>query len=177
MLTKTILSEKKARNTVKNKFLFSNSQKKEKVDAELKSLIKLCCNATTERFRVESPCEISVTFVDNEEIREINNDTRGVDRATDVLSFPMNEMANGEFAEEPEIDEKGVILLGDIVLSLEKARAQAEEYGHSFTREVAFLCVHSMLHLLGFDHMTPDDEKEMFSIQEDILTELNIVRE
>ncbi len=160
-----------------NKFLFSNTQKKEKTGTELKGMIKRCCDAVTSRFGLEAPCEISITFVDNEQIREINREERDIDRETDVLSFPMNEMDRGKFSQEPEVDEKGVILLGDIVLSLEKARAQAREYGHSFEREVAFLCVHSMLHLLGFDHMSPEEEKEMFEIQEDVLRKLGITRE
>ena len=161
---------------MKNKFLFSNTQKKLPTGLCLKALIKKCCNAVTEKFGIEYPCEISITFVDNEEIREINRENRDIDRATDVLSFPMNEMKNGEFLYEPDTDERGRLILGDIVLSLEKAEAQAQEYGHSYKREVAFLCVHSMLHLIGFDHMVEEEEKQMFSLQEEILDSLGITR-
>lgn len=153
-----------------------NSQSCVKADAELKNLLKACCEAVLKRFSVGYPCEISITFTDNEGIREINRDNREIDAATDVLSFPMNDMENGAFSGTPDTDENGALILGDIVISLEKAASQAEEYGHSFKREVAFLCVHSMLHLLGFDHMTPADEKQMFALQEKILTEMGITR-
>ena len=101
---------------------------------------------------VDRLCEVSVSFVDEQEIHRLNLETRGVDRATDVLSFPMSE------GEEFEINpENGAALLGDIVISLPRALAQAEEYGHSPEREVGFLTVHSVLHLLGYDHV--DDEE------------------
>ena len=169
-------SESRVKRTVKNKFLFSNTQKKKPAGLFLKTLIKKCCDAVTEKFDIEYPCEISITFVDNEQIREINRETRDIDRATDVLSFPMNEMKDGEFLCEPDTDDRGRLILGDIVISLEKAQAQAQEYGHSYKREVSFLCVHSMLHLIGFDHMVEEEEKQMFALQEEILESLGITR-
>ena len=109
---------------------------------------------------------MSVTFVDNERIRELNREFRNIDRATDVLSFP---------ADEPVVKGKGRFL-GDIALSLERAKTQSEEYGHSFRREVAFLTAHSVLHLLGFDHIVPEEEKEMFAKQEKVLNDMGITR-
>ena len=108
-----------------------------------------------------------MTFTDNEGIRELNKKFRNMDKPTDVLSFPLFDF-EGE-SEEPPIDEI-VNNLGDIVISLEKAREQAEEYGHSFERETAFLCVHSMLHLLGYDHeISEEDDKEMRARQTEIM--------
>ncbi len=119
-------------------------------------------------------CEISVSVVDNEEIREINRQFRNIDRATDVLSFPMLTFAEGEKAEVNENDE---IILGDIIISLERAKEQAEEYGHSLKREIAFLTAHSMLHLLGYDHMEQQEEEEMFRRQREILLRAGFPRE
>ncbi len=112
-----------------------------------------------------------MTLVDNERIRGMNAEFRGIDRETDVLSFPLGDEEG--FEVDPDTD---AILLGDIVISLERANAQAEEYGHSFKREVAFLITHSLFHLLGYDHMTEDEEKEMFAKQEKVLQKLGITR-
>lgn len=120
------------------------------------------------------PCEISVSIVDNAEIRQINRQFRGIDRATDVLSFPQLTFAEGE---EPEKNESGEVLLGDVIISLERAREQAAEYGHSLLREIAFLTAHSMLHLLGYDHMEPEEEAEMFRRQREILILAGFPRE
>lgn len=117
--------------------------------------------------------ELSVTFTDNENIHVLNREYRGVDRPTDVLSFPMYSFADGDVPEDEEI-----VSLGDIVISVEKAREQAEEYGHSFRREIAFLAVHSVLHLLGYDHeISEEDEKEMFDLQDKIMNALGIGRD
>ena len=118
-------------------------------------------------------CELSVTFTDNGKIRILNRDYRGIDRPTDVLSFPMYSFSDGDV---PDGDEH--VMLGDIVISVEKAREQAAEYGHSIRREIAFLAVHSVLHLLGYDHETSEeDEKEMFDLQEKIMNALGIGRD
>lgn len=122
----------------------------------------------------EKPCEVSVSIVDNEEIRQINKQFRGIDRATDVLSFPLLSFEEGE---KPDCNEKDEVLLGDIIISIERAREQAEEYGHSLKREIAFLTAHSMLHLLGYDHMEEGEEAEMFARQKDILNQAGIPRE
>ncbi|WP_392453909.1 rRNA maturation RNase YbeY [Chryseomicrobium aureum] len=121
---------------------------------------------------VAQDAELSVSFVTNEEIQEINKTYRGKDAVTDVISFAMQEHGEGEIqiiGEEP-------ILLGDIIISVDRGREQAIEYGHSFERELAFLAAHGLLHLLGYDHMTEQDEREMFAKQEHYLTEFGLPR-
>ena len=117
--------------------------------------------------------EVSITFVDDQEIQEINKTYRGKDQPTDVLSFPMYE------ADEEEIevvDEEEPLLLGDIIVSIPRAKEQAEEYQHSFERELGFLVVHGFLHLLGYDHESEEDEQKMMTRQEEILSEHGLVR-
>lgn len=140
---------------------------------DIEHLIEICTAAALEEEGIEDDAEVSVTLVDNETIRGINNEHRGIDRATDVLSFPMGD---GEYFEvDPDTD---AVLLGDIVISLERAGEQAEEYGHSFRREVAFLITHSLFHLLGYDHVnSEEEEKVMFGKQEKVLEKLGITRE
>ncbi|MDE4083729.1 rRNA maturation RNase YbeY [Planococcus maritimus] len=118
--------------------------------------------------------EVSVTFTDDESIRAINRDYRDKDQATDVISFSMEEQGEDEVA---IIGETGPRLLGDIIISVERTKQQAEEYGHSFERELGFLAVHGFLHLLGYDHMNEQDEKEMFGRQEEILASLGVTRD
>ena len=138
---------------------FENAQEALTVSYKLKMLVRRAIEATLAYEQFGNACEVSVTFTDNEGIHELNKKFRGVDRPTDVLSFPLFDY-EGE-SEEPPVDEL-FGMLGDIVLSLEQAKRQADEYGHSFEREVAFLTVHSMLHLLGYDHETgEEDEAEM----------------
>ena len=160
------------------KISFLNEQKMYKVGRDTKDLIKKCCLAALEYMEFRTDVEISVVLTDNEEIRVLNNMHRNIDRATDVLSFPMFEYdENGDIIEDyVEFNEMGEICLGDIVISLERAQEQAEEYGHSPEREIGFLTVHSMLHLLGYDHITPEDEEEMFGYQKDILEKIGLVR-
>ena len=121
----------------------------------------------------DTNCEISVSFVTGEEIKAINSQFRHLDKETDVLSFPMLTFEEGE---STEVNEKGEIILGDIIISVERAKEQAIEYGHSLQREMAFLTAHSMFHLLGYDHMTEDEEKEMFTKQREVLEILGIRR-
>lgn len=145
----------------------TNEQKIIEVTNDLKRLILIACVATLDYERFDKKAEISVTLCDNEGIHALNNEYRGIDRVTDVLSFPI--------FDEDDLGTKTV--LGDIVLSLEKAKSQSDEYGHSFEREVAFLCVHSMLHLLGYDHEEGKaEESEMFSKQEAILSSIGLAR-
>lgn len=146
-----------------------NRQRKEEVSLLLRALIKKAVRDTLAFENFEGTAEVSVTLTDNKNIHEMNLTYRNVDRPTDVLSFPtFDNIPDGE----------GYYPLGDIVLSLERAREQAEEYGHSFERETAFLCVHSVLHLLGYDHeLSPEDEKEMFGRQEEILKKMGLTRE
>ena len=127
--------------------------------------------------------EVSLTLTNNEEIHKINLEQRGIDAPTDVLSFPMTDYPNpGEFDFLEEADdcfnpETGELLLGDIVLSAERVKSQAEDYGHSELREYAFLIAHSMLHLLGYDHMEEEERVQMEAKQEEILQELHITRD
>ena len=152
---------------MKLKIYFENEQDKLPITYKLKMLIREAVEATLDFEDYRNVCEVSVTFTDNEGIRELNNKFRQIDRPTDVLSFPLFDF-DGE-SEEPPVDDI-MNMLGDIVISLEKAREQAEEYGHSFDREVAFLCVHSMLHLLGYDHETSEeDDKNMRARQSEIM--------
>ena len=155
-----------------NKVLITNSQKAVKVPSGLRILIRRACNAVLEYEHFEAPAEISVTFVDNNRIHELNNEYRHKDSATDVLSFPLGE--NGEY----DIDEdNGCKLLGDIVISMERAMEQAELYGHSLQREVAYLTVHSMLHLLGYDHEAGGLEAvRMREKEEAVLIQLGLPR-
>ena len=120
----------------------------------LKILMRRSVTAALEYEGFYNDAEVSVTFTDNEGIRALNSEFRGIDKETDVLSFPLTDFEGGD---EPPADEPS-IMLGDIVISLEKAAAQAQEFGHSFERECAFLCVHSMLHLLGYDHVNNEEE-------------------
>lgn len=122
---------------------------------------------------VEPGSEISISFVSNEKIHEINREYRRKDQPTDVISFAMEELGEGE-VEVIGIDQPRI--LGDIIISIPKAKEQAEEYGHSFMRELGFLAVHGLLHLLGYDHETEEEEKEMFSLQREILDEYGLKR-
>jgi len=108
-----------------------------------------------------------IIIVDNERIKELNRDYRGIDNYTDVISFALEDYADIKTE---------VRLLGDIYISLPKIKEQSESYGHSFLREFAFLSIHGLLHLLGYDHMNPEDEKKMFSLQEELLNEYKITR-
>ena len=151
---------------------FENEQEKHSLSYKLKMLVRRAIEATLDYEQYGNACEVSVTFTDNEGIHALNKKFRGIDRPTDVLSFPLFDYA-GE-SEEPPVDEL-LGMLGDIVISLEQAAKQAEEYGHSFTREVAFLTVHSMLHLLGYDHETgEDDETDMRRRQSEIMDILGL---
>lgn len=134
---------------------FENSQDKLPITYKIKRLIRLSVEASLAYEGYRNSCEVSVTFTDDEGIRRLNRNFRKIDSATDVLSFPLFDY---DGSEEPAVDELEN-MIGDIVISLERAQKQAEEFGHSFEREVAFLCVHSMLHLLGYDHVNSEDEE------------------
>ena len=147
---------------------------------EYADLLQQVIPAALEAEGVSFPCEVDVLFTDDAGIHAINLEQRGVDRPTDVLSFPMFEFAPGQPpAEEAEIDpETGLLPLGDMVVSMERARAQGEEYGHGTKRELAYLAVHSVLHLLGYDHLDEGPMKaQMREREEAILAALGITRE
>ena len=161
-----------------------NRQNSIEVTDDLINIINEVCDVALKDEEVTIPYQISLLFVDNNEIREINNETRGIDKVTDVLSFPMldypenmvfkNVYKNNKFNEIYLDGEE--LVLGDMVLSLERAKEQSIEYNHSFEREVCYLVVHSILHLLGYDHMNDEDKAKMRTREEEILGKLNIKR-
>lgn len=152
---------------MKLRIYFENDQEKYKVSYNLKMLLREAIETTLDFEDFNAVCEVSVTFTDNEGIRELNKKFREMDKPTDVLSFPLLDFEGD--CEEPPIDEL-ISNLGDIVISLERAKEQADEFGHSFKREVAFLTVHSMLHLLGYDHEKGEEEdKDMRARQSEIM--------
>ncbi len=132
----------------KIKVTIENKQRAVKIPTGLRLLIRRCCHAVLELEQFEGSAEVDVSLVDNDAIQEINRDQRQLDKPTDVLSFPLGE--DGVYDKNPAT---GAYMLGDIVISMERALSQAEEYGHSLRREVGYLTVHSMLHLLGYDHV------------------------
>lgn len=134
---------------------------------------KLLIHAAKEEV-LEKTSELSVTFVTNERIQQINSEYRNIDRPTDVISFALEDEVEGE--QELLLSDENPVLLGDIIISVEKAKEQAEEYGHSFSRELGFLAVHGFLHLLGYDHMNEQEEKEMFKRQDVILESYGLNR-
>lgn len=155
------------------KVIISNSQKKVKIPTGIRLLIRRCCHAVLELENFEGSAEISVRFVDNEQIRKLNHTYRNIDRETDVLSFPLGE--NGEYDVNHDT---GAKMLGDIVISMEKAVEQAELYNHPLQREIGFLTVHSMLHLLGYDHEDGGIEAvRMREKEETVLTQIGWKRD
>lgn len=158
--------------TDKIKVIITNSQKAVKIPTGVRMLVRRCCHAVLVLEKFEGSAEISVTFTDDTGIRELNAKHRNLDKPTDVLSFPLGE--NGIYDVNPE---SGAKMLGDIVISMERAVAQAEEYGHPLQREIAFLTVHSMLHLLGYDHVDGGLEAvHMREKEEAVLTQLGLKR-
>jgi probable rRNA maturation factor len=157
--------------TPKTMIYFMNDQDKKKITYKLKMLMRGAVISTLAYEGFHNDCQVSLTFTDNEGIRGLNREYRNIDSATDVLSFPLVDF---ERSEEPAVEEKE-IMLGDIVISLERAEEQAEEFGHSFEREAAFLCVHSMLHLLGYDHVDSEEEDlDMRRRQSEILDAMGL---
>lgn len=158
--------------TDKIKVIISNNQKAVKIPTGVRMLVRRCCHAVLVQENFEGSAEISVTFVDDEQIKDLNKKHRDIDKSTDVLSFPLGE--DGKYDVNPET---GAKILGDIVISMETAVRQAEEYGHPLQREVAFLTVHSMLHLLGYDHVNGGLEAvHMREKEEAVLTQLGLKR-
>lgn len=150
------------------KVIISNDQKKVKIPTGIRLLIRRCCHAVLTLENFDSPAEVSVTFVDNEKIRELNKQYRDIDRETDVLSFPLGNDGNYDVNMDT-----GAKLLGDIVISVEKAVEQSELYNHPLQREMGFLTVHSMLHLLGYDHEQGGiEEVRMREKEETVLTQI-----
>lgn len=154
--------------------VINNMQHRIDVDDRLEELIRKTVEMALNLEGVRSDLEVSVALVDNDYIRELNKTYRGKDAPTDVLSFPMLEPGEvDDVPSEGEVEQ----LLGDIVISLEKAEEQAKSYGHSFEREVAFLVVHGVLHLLGYDHEIEEERKIMRQKEEEALKALGLTRE
>lgn len=156
----------------KIKVIITNDQNTVKIPTGIRMLIRRCCNAVLVNEKFKGSAEISVTIVDDEAIHELNLQHRGIDRSTDVLSFPLG--VEGVYDLN---NDTGAQMLGDIVISIEHAVKQADLYGHSLDREIAFLTVHSMLHLLGYDHEPGGMELvKMREKEEAVLTQLGLVR-
>lgn len=153
----------------KVRVVITNSQKAVKIPTGTRMLVRRCCNAVLKMENFEGPAEVSVTFVDNEQIKELNTQYRDKPIETDVLSFPMG--ADGKYDIDPTT---GAQILGDVVISMEKVLEQAEIYGHSFQREVGYLTAHSVLHLLGYDHMEPLDKVHMREKEERVMDMLGL---
>lgn len=161
-----------------------NRQNKIEVTEELETVIRDVIEYTLKEEELLMDNEVSVILIDNEEIKEINAKQRGIDKVTDVLSFPMlhypkdkvfkDVFINHEFDQSDLYD--GRLVVGDVALSLEKSKEQSEEFGHSFTRECAYLTVHSILHLLGYDHMEETEKNIMRKREEEILSNFKISR-
>ena len=156
----------------KIKVIITDDQQEVKVPTGIRMLLRRACTAVLVQERFEKPAEVGVRFVNNAEIRALNARHRSIDDATDVLSFPL-----GQGGAYDVNRDTGACLLGDIVISLERAREQARLYGHSFQRELAYLSVHSMLHLLGYDHEGGGLENvRMREKEEQVLVQLGLPR-
>ena len=150
-----------------------NNQDEIQVPEELEATLKKAMDIVAAKEGLRDNAEVDITLVDNEEIHALNKQYRGIDRPTDVLSFALDE---GD--EEPEVEDEEVEhLLGDVIISAPKAVEQGEEFGHGLTREMTYLAVHGMLHLLGYDHMVEEDKKVMRAREEEILRELDLAEE
>ncbi len=156
----------------KLKVLISNKQSEVKIPTGIRLLIRRCCHAVLEHENFDGSAEVSVSFVSNSEIKSLNAKYRNKDAVTDVLSFPLGE--NGIYDKNVET---GAFMLGDIVISMQRAIEQADTFGHSLQREVGFLTVHSMFHLLGYDHEQGGLQAvKMRELEEEVLTTLGISR-
>lgn len=156
----------------KIKVVIENKQKTVKIPTGIRLLIRRCCHAVLEMENFEGSAEVDVSIVDNAQIQEINREHRKIDAVTDVLSFPLGE--NGHYDVNPET---GAKMLGDIVLSIERAVEQAEQFGHSLQREIGYLTVHSILHLLGYDHVDGGLEAvRMREREEAVMTSVGLPR-
>lgn len=153
----------------KIRVIITNKQKAVKIPTGLRMLVRRCCNAVLRLEQFKGSAEISVTFVDNEQIKEYNKQYRDKDSVTDVLSFGMGE--NGKYDIDPET---GAQILGDVVISMEKALEQARRFDHSLQREVGYLTAHSVLHLLGYDHETNMERVRMREKEELIMDQLGL---
>jgi probable rRNA maturation factor len=163
---------------------YVENETNEQFPFNVEELISILTKEIIKTFNIPYDVSLNVSFTDDPSIREINKEFRGIDKSTDVLSFPALEFEKaGDFSnikdDSPEYfdPDTNELILGDIMISLEHAHAQALEYGHSFKREIAFLITHSLLHLSGFDHVTEEERKVMEDLQRNILDTVGITRE
>ncbi len=161
----------RGKNSVeKIRVIIRNDQKEVKIPTGLRMLVRRCCNAVLRMEEFDAPAEISVTFVDNQQIQQLNKEYRKKDAPTDVLSFPMGEKGNYDINHDT-----GAKILGDVIISMEKAVEQAERFDHSLEREVGYLTAHSILHLLGYDHEKGGiDRVRMREKEEQVMTRLGL---
>ena len=148
-----------------------NEQENMQVTEDMESILSSVVKKALEYEGIEENCEVNILLTDNESIKEINNEQRNIDSATDVLSFPYLMIEDGELLVSEEDYYDGYLQIGDIVISLERAKEQSMEFGHSFEREIGFLTCHSVLHLLGYDH-EEDGEREIMRQKEEAVLEL-----
>lgn len=158
------------------KINIENEQKLMEVTEEMETLLESVVKEALEYEDVQENCEVNILLTDNESIREINKEQRNIDSATDVLSFPYLMIEDGEILVSEEDYYDGYLQIGDIVISIERAREQSEEFGHSFEREVGFLTCHSILHLLGYDHEEESEREVMRQKEEAVLELLSLTR-
>lgn len=158
--------------------LIENLQSKIVITDNISGLLNRTVEISLRLEDFNTPSEISIMLVDNAEIAKMNKEHRGIDKPTDVLSFPMLEVSEGKIKiNEGDFDrDENLLLLGDIVISMEMTKSHSEEYGHSFERELAFLTSHGMFHLLGYDHENEKDSKIMFEKQEAVLAQMGLER-
>ena len=144
------------------------------IDNDIQQLVLNILKHAADEEGITGEAEVSVTFMSDDEIKKVNAEYRGINQPTDVISFALEEMSEGEVA---IIEQQGIpVALGDIIISVETAKRQAEEYGHDMNREIGFLALHGFLHLLGYDHMTKEDEAKMFGRQKEILHSYGLER-
>lgn len=146
------------------KINITNRYKKGFIDIETKKLVRKACRAVLKHEKFPFSAQVDVTFVDDKTIRQLNESFRDINKSTDVLSFPLGE--NGKYDINPE---NGAYMLGDVIISVDHALAQADLYGHGISREIAFLTVHSMLHLLGYDHVNGGEEQKLMRTKEEAI--------
>jgi len=158
--------------------LIENLQRKMEITENINSLISRAVEISLKQEKFDIPSEVSVLLVDDEQIRDINKEHRNIDKPTDVLSFPIVDMVEGKIvSDEGDMDmDENLLLLGDIVVSLETTELQAREFGHTFDRELAFLVTHGVFHLLGYDHEDEEGESRMMGKQEAVLAQMGLKR-
>ena len=146
------------------------------IDDDVCKLLNEVVAATLEYENIDIPCYVSITVVEEDEIREINNEHRGIDAVTDVLSFPVVNLTDGSFDDNAGDYFEGRLILGDVVLCSKRAKEQSEEFGHSYQRELGYLTCHSILHLIGYDHEADEEREVMRQKEEAVMDKINLRR-